>query len=142
VIQRHPDRHGAKSLADALEHHTPDDPRLRSTLEQTFLALVRTAGLPEPQCNVYVDGLLVDFYWPDADLVVEVDGYTYHRGRRSFEDDRRRDAIHTVAGRRTLRLTPRRIERESGSVFDDISRLLAGAGPKPAPPLQRPAVRR
>ena len=103
MLKAHPGRHGAKALAGALKALTPEDPRTRSKLEQRFLKLIRRAGLPEPQCNVYVDGLLVDFYWPDADLVVEVDSFAHHRGRPSFEEDRRRDSIHTVAGRRTLR---------------------------------------
>jgi very-short-patch-repair endonuclease len=133
VIQRYPGRHGAKALALALEHHQPEDPRTRSELEQAFLALVRTAGLPEPQCNVYVDGLLVDFYWPHADLVVEIDGYAYHRGRRAFEDDRRRDAAHTVAGRRTLRPTHHRIEHDTGALTKDLSRLLTDAGARTGP---------
>jgi very-short-patch-repair endonuclease len=127
TINAHPGRHGAKALASALEAFTPEDPRTRSKLEQRFLRLVRRAGIPEPQCNVYVDDLLVDFYWPDAELVIEVDSFAHHRGKRQFEEDRRRDAIHTVAGRRTLRPTDRRIQREAESLLKDVSRLLDGA---------------
>ena len=44
-----------------------------------------------------MDGVLVDFYWPEADLVVEIDSYTYHGGKPSFEEDRRRDTISEIS---------------------------------------------
>ena len=37
-----------------------------------------------------VDGYLVDAFWPDADLVVELDGYEFHNDRKAFEADRRK----------------------------------------------------
>jgi predicted transcriptional regulator of viral defense system len=46
----------------------------RSELERLFLELVRRAGIPLPLVNTIVAGLEVDFYWPDARLVVELDG--------------------------------------------------------------------
>jgi very-short-patch-repair endonuclease len=133
VIERNPGRHGTKALNDALKAFKPEDPRIRSHMERRFLAAIRQAGLPEPLCNVYVDGLLVDFYWPDAGLVIEVDSFAFHRSRAAFEEDRRRDAIHTVAGRRTLRPTYRRIEHETEALLQDISRLLRARGPGRAP---------
>lgn len=131
VMQRHPGRHGTKALNNVLKAFKPEDPRTRSKLEQRFLAVIRQAGLPEPQCNVYVDGLLVDFYWPNAGLVIEVDSFGFHRSRAAFEEDRRRDALHTVAGRRTLRPTHRRIEHETGALLKDVSRLLGGGPARP-----------
>ncbi len=78
-----------------------------------------------------VDGELVDFFWPAQNLVVEVDSYGHHRGKRPFEDDRRRDAKHTVAGRRTLRPTHERIEHDARGLVSDLSALLgvAASGP-------------
>ncbi|MGH2869917.1 MAG: hypothetical protein ACRDNK_20410, partial [Solirubrobacteraceae bacterium] len=60
VTERNPGRHGTRALNTALKEFKPEDPRTRSELERRFLAVVRQAGLPEPQCNVYVDDLLVD----------------------------------------------------------------------------------
>ena len=34
---------------------------------------------------------MVDFYWPEAELVVEADSYGFHRSRERFESDRRND---------------------------------------------------
>jgi very-short-patch-repair endonuclease len=98
----------------------------QSTLERGFLELIRAAGLPEPQTNALVDGELVDAFWPEHNLIVEIDGWPYHRTRQSFEDDRRKDAKHTLAGRRTLRLTGTRIEHEPGRLVADLTMLLNG----------------
>src|SRR5690606_36257513 len=57
----------------------------RSEAERRFLALVRRAGLPKPRTNVRVEEFEVDFFWPDHDLAVEVDGYRYHGSRVRFE---------------------------------------------------------
>lgn len=43
-------------------------------------------------------------------VIVELDGYDYHRGRRSFEDDRERDAATLAAGYMTIRITWRRLQ--------------------------------
>ncbi len=71
----------------------------------------------------------MDFYWAAHNLIVEVDGFNYHRSRASFEDDRRRDARHAVAGRRTVRLTHRRIVYEPRELLSDL-RVLLSAGPQ------------
>ncbi len=63
----------------------------RSDLELEFLGLCREHGLPEPEVNARIGRLEVDFLWRDRRLVVETDGYRYHRGRASFERDRTRD---------------------------------------------------
>ncbi len=125
-------RRGARVLRQALAELHDEAPWTQSELERRLLELIRAASLPEPQCNVMVDGLLVDFYWPDHELIVEVDSYGFHRSRRSFEDDRRRDAIHTLAGRRTFRPTYERITREADAVIRDLSALLETepTGPK------------
>jgi very-short-patch-repair endonuclease len=39
---------------------------------------------------VVVIGNVVDFCWPEHNLVVEVDSWEYQRLRRPFEEDKRR----------------------------------------------------
>ena len=82
-------------------------------------------GFPTPRTNVFVDGILVDFYWPEAELIVEVDGFAAHRGRPNFERDRQNDTIHVLAGRRTIRPTYRRIHQDRAGLQADLSRLIA-----------------
>jgi hypothetical protein len=49
--------------------------------------------------------MTVDFYLPIVELVVEVDGYTFHYMERVFTLDRRKDRAHALAGRRVIRFT-------------------------------------
>lgn len=78
-----------------------------------MLALCDEHDLPRPRSRAWVAGLRVDFLFAASRLVVETDGYRYHRTRRAFERDRERDAR---AGYRTLRFTHRQLTREPAMV--------------------------
>lgn len=97
----------------------------RSPLEDRVLSLCRKHGLPLPATNVEVLGREVDGYWPAARLVVEADGFDFHRHRAAFERDRSRDAAMLAAGYRVVRLTHRRLEDEPEIVATQLRRLLA-----------------
>jgi hypothetical protein len=107
VIERNNGHRGKGALARA----TAQEPKLtRSELEAMFLALVRRAGLPEPDANSSLDapdhpGLEPDFYWPAHRLVVETDGWETHKTKAAFKSDRRKDAALTSAGYRVMRFT-------------------------------------
>jgi very-short-patch-repair endonuclease len=90
----------------------PISDRTRSDLERLFLRLCRAHGLPEPEVNVRIGSMLVDFLWRDHQLVVETDGYRYHRGRTAFEDDRSRDLELRTLGYEVLRLSYRQVADE------------------------------
>ncbi len=62
--------------------------------------------------------------WRRRSLVVELDGWEYHRARGAFESDRRRDARLAVAGYRVYRLTWRRLEPEPEVVATELRGLL------------------
>lgn len=83
--------------------------RTRSDLERDFLRLCRRHGLPAPEVNVRVGRRLVDFLWRDRMLVVETDGYRYHRGRAAFEDDRAGDLALRALGYDVVRLADRQL---------------------------------
>jgi very-short-patch-repair endonuclease len=100
-------------------------PWTQSELERRFLALIRAAGLPEPRTNVLVAGELVDCYWPRERLVVEVDGYGFHKTRAKFESDRRLDVKLQLAGCRVLRATEHRIGDAPAQLASEIAALLS-----------------
>jgi very-short-patch-repair endonuclease len=83
----------------------------RSELEERFLRLCDDHGIPRPETNVRIEGLEVDFVWRDRRLIVEVDGYAYHRSPSAFEADRERDVTLSVAGWQVLRFTWAQITR-------------------------------
>jgi hypothetical protein len=102
-IEKSPGHRGAALLARALAEVADVPPELRSGLEARFLEIIRAAGLPEPLTNVVVEGIPVDAYWPAYNLVVEVDGWDWHRSRRSFIDDRAKTNRLQLAGLTALR---------------------------------------
>jgi very-short-patch-repair endonuclease len=96
----------------------------RSELEETFLALTRTAGLPPPRMNTFVEGWEVDAYWPQHKLAVELDSRRFHLTRKRFESDRERDVALLKAGVRTARITDTRLRDTPQQVATDLEALL------------------
>ena len=90
--------------------------RTRSELERMFLALCRRYGLPTPEVNVRIGPYLVDFLFREQRLAVETDGWTSHRGRQAFEDDRARGLGLRQRGFELIRLSKRQIEDEPALV--------------------------
>ena len=107
------DHPGAKRLADATAHDL--SATTRSPLEDAFLELCDTYGIPRPLVNTVVEGFEVDFCWPAERLIVETDGYEHHGTRAAFERDRARDAHLTTRGWRVLRLTDAQVRRDARS---------------------------
>jgi len=128
LYTRTPGRAGVKLLQAALAQIAGPVPWTRSELERRFLALIREAGIDEPHANVLVAGELVDFHWPAPNpLVVELDGYEFHKSREQFESDRRRDATLQLAGCRVLRVTHRRLLSEPARLVAEVQRLRGAA---------------
>lgn len=110
-VPRHPGRAAARAHLDG------DTGPTRSEFERAFLAFCQRFALPRPLVNIPVAGFEADALFAAERLVVELDGWRYHQGRPSFEDDRERDAARLAAGIATYRLTWRRLmdtpEREA-----------------------------
>jgi very-short-patch-repair endonuclease len=83
----------------------------RSKLEEMFLQLCDDHDIARPEVNTRVEGVECDFVWRDARLVVEVDGYKYHRAPSVFESDRAKDVELEIRGWRVLRFTWLQVER-------------------------------
>jgi very-short-patch-repair endonuclease len=91
------------SLQAVLESYTTA--LTRSQLEEAFLRLCDHHGIARPEVNTHIEGIECDFVWRDKRLIVEVDGYAFHRGPASFATDRERDVELTLAGWTVLRFT-------------------------------------
>jgi very-short-patch-repair endonuclease len=77
----------------------------RSELEEAFIRLCDDHGIGRPEVNARIGAIECDFVWREPRLIVEVDGYAYHRAPSVFEADRARDVELTVAGWTVLRFT-------------------------------------
>jgi len=105
----------------------------RSRAERRFRGLLRQAELPEPETNRAVAGLEVDFLWSAEQVVLEVDGWSFHGHRRAFERDRRRDMILTAAGFLVIRVTWRQFTEQPLIVIAHVARMLDRHGRVRAP---------
>ena len=127
LLLRHPQSRGSKFLRQTLTTFEPT--HTRSELEDCFLAFLSTTDLPPPRINhplVLGDRTIVaDFFWPEANLVVELDGRETHDTQTAFESDRARDRAAQAAGYRVLRVTWRQLHDEPAQLRDDLYALHA-----------------
>lgn len=128
-LGEHPRQHGApalRRLLDELRGTGPAD--LRSDLEVRLLQLFDDHHLPRPLTNVNVAGILVDFHWPESNVIVETDGYAYHSSRGAFERDRERDQQLALAGYVVVRFTYKQVMETPEAVVNRVRRLLQRCG--------------
>jgi very-short-patch-repair endonuclease len=124
AIRRGAGRPGIRKLRAAADLSLDEPLFTRSEAERRLRRLVRSAALPTPRTNVKRAGWEVDAVWDRQRLVVEVDGYRYHRTRAKFERDRRKDAQLMLVGYRVLRITWRQLTREPETVIATIAAAL------------------
>jgi very-short-patch-repair endonuclease len=95
----------------------------RSEMEEAFLRLCDDHDIQRPETNSRVEGIEVDFVWRHRRLIVEVDGYRYHRSPTVFETDREKDVTLQLRGWRVMRFTWRQITRRArwvaGAIGED-----------------------
>jgi hypothetical protein len=103
TLHHHAGEPGVKPLRTLLDKHAfrlSDD-----ELEVLFRPIAAAAGLPVELTKKIVNRFEVDFYWPALGLVVETDGFRYHRTPATQTRDARRDNAHVAAGLTRLRFT-------------------------------------
>jgi hypothetical protein len=101
---------GVRPLRRILDEHTfrlSDD-----ELERLFRPIAAAAGMPVPLTKHTLDKFEVDFFWPDLNLVVETDGWRYHRTPSAQTRDALRFQTHTAAGRTPLRFSHWQVKHE------------------------------
>lgn len=126
VVKRNPRHRGARPLARLIGDTQPEP--TRSELENAFLRLIKRYKLPTPLINVHIAGERVDAYFPDQQLVVELDGGVAHAHdwRPAFEDDRRRGVdVLLKAGIPTIRFTSHQIRRLHRETAEKLGQILA-----------------
>lgn len=96
----------------------------RSGGEKRMLAALADAGVQRPVVNNFIEGYELDFFWERERLAVELDSWEHHRGRRSFEEDRKRQGELAMAGIETIRITGTRLKREPRKVARRIAQHL------------------
>ncbi len=124
-----PGRRGYGRLVKALAELGPTVPLTRSELEDAFRQLCSDAGLPVPAANLTVQGMEIDFIWPEHRIAVEIDSWRYHGTRAAFGRDRRRSARMHLAGWGLLRFTDWDVVADTGYVAETCATALSSVGP-------------
>jgi very-short-patch-repair endonuclease len=128
IVERSHGQRGVKPLRElALQAQTQAP--TRSKFEDTFLAFARRYRLPTPLVNVRVAGHLVDAYFPDHKLVVELDGWEFHNDRAAFNNDRDRDADLLAIEHATVRITSERLDHQSAEEAARLKTIMRHRAP-------------
>jgi hypothetical protein len=120
ALDAHTGNPGVRPLRRILDKHTfrlSDD-----ELELLFRPLASAAGLPTPLTKVEVNEFEVDFFWPDLGLVVETDGWRYHRTPATQTRDALRFQAHTAAGLTPIRFSHYQVKYEPNHVLNILRR--------------------
>jgi very-short-patch-repair endonuclease len=91
TLRAHPNRRGARALGALLASEEAEF-TVESEAERMCLRLMIKHGLKPDAAGAWIGPYRVDFLYEAERLVVEVDGYRYHRTRERFVRDRRRRA--------------------------------------------------
>lgn len=123
ALARAPRKRGAanvRRLLGRFEAHT------KSEFERRYLRFCRRHGVPLPSgVNVRVAGFVVDCFYEEQRVVVELDGRAWHARRDQMATDRRRDRKLLRAGYASVRLVWEDLEAEaSRETRSDLRELL------------------
>ncbi len=117
-------RPGSASLRATLRVHMPQLAATLSVLEERFLELCESAGIPMPEVNARAGRMHVDALWRDAGLVVELDGAAAHSGWAAIRRDRQREVALRTMGFQVVRYTWSQLTEQPESVIADLRHLL------------------
>jgi very-short-patch-repair endonuclease len=113
-------RRPARRLAGFVDDYVPT----QTEMENRLLRICRRSALPTPLTQ-RGEAPRVDFVWPEARLVVEVDGWAAHRTRFAFQRDRAVTNRLQLDGFTVLRFTWEDLTRRPEEVAAQIRRALA-----------------
>jgi len=117
-------RPGTAFLREILRRDLTPEVAARSELELRFVRLCRSHGIPLPEVNVWVEGFLVDAFWREERVVVELDGYAFHDTPRDQRRDAARNRALALAGIAVLRYGWVDVTAEAATTASSVIALL------------------
>jgi predicted transcriptional regulator of viral defense system len=126
ALDDHPGQPGICLLRHVLDKDTfrlSDD-----ELERLFRPLAAAAGLPAPLTKHMVNKFEVDFFWPALGLVVETDGWRYHRTPSAQTRDALRFQVHVANGLTPLRFSHYQVKYEPRHIREILTKTVANLG--------------
>jgi hypothetical protein len=115
---------GSKTLRQALATHQPQLAFANGRFEENFILFCERWKIPMPVFNVRVHGVLVDAYWAQPGLVVELDGADAHSSAAQRHRDKSNDLTLRRHGLAVLRYDWKLVVKRQTLVRDDVMREL------------------
>jgi hypothetical protein len=127
LVEERAGRPGIGKLVPLLER-----PRsiAESELELMMIPVLELAEVPWPSFNHPIrvpdreKPLVVDLFWPELRMVVELDSQRWHGDWERAEEDRNRDQLVALAGLVPHRFFRRQVKRDPGGTADRLRRLV------------------
>jgi hypothetical protein len=120
---------GSGALRSALAVHQPRLARTNGQLEYDFFEWCEAWRVPLPLVNERVHGVLVDAYWPQHGVVVELDGDDNHSSPAQRRRDKANDMLLRSHGLSVLRYDWDLVHAQPQAIYHDLMRaLLATTG--------------
>lgn len=134
LVARYPRRPGTPAITRLLESRAIGRTITKEELEHRFIAFLDANRLPRPRTNHPIrlgdsGWIEADCHWPDAGLIVELDGRATHHTRAAFESDRARDRRAVASGHRVVRITWRQLHEDPRTLAADLRTLLKAKYP-------------
>jgi hypothetical protein len=121
LLERCPTHPGTRYLRPFAEDRTEPT---RSGFEDDFRVFAARYGFPTPLINTKVLGREVDALFPNHKLIVELDGWEFHKDHQSFNDDRANDADALKYGFATMRITEDRVRETPDAEAQRLQEIL------------------
>jgi hypothetical protein len=130
-VLRQVERRGRRRIAvlgALLDARRPAEPSPRSRVERRIDELLAGSGLPSPAKEYPLPGWppgsgFVDRAWPEARLILEVDGRSWHAREASMARDRARDRAAAAEGWQTIRVLDAEVADIPDAVLRDVVRV-------------------
>jgi very-short-patch-repair endonuclease len=97
----------------------------KSMANERLFRMIRAARLPEPELDVKIGVYEADFYWREAGVAIEVDGYQWHSERRARERDRRKTTAFEDAGILLNRVTWEEMDEDALAIVARLARQIS-----------------
>ncbi|GAB89118.1 type IV toxin-antitoxin system AbiEi family antitoxin domain-containing protein [Gordonia rhizosphera] len=124
AFERYPRRSGAtgtRRLIEALRSGA------RSEAERLAVGIFGAGGITGWKANHSVCGYLADFVFDDARVIVEIDGFAFHRDSETFQRDRTKRNAWTADGWTVLNFTWNDLDRRPEHVREHVQAATADA---------------
>lgn len=124
-------RRGITKVRRLIDRNAPPSVTIGEA-HRMLLELVRSSALPHPRTEYPIGRRRADICWPDAMLIVEMDGSKWHDSPGRNARDKRRDADLAALGWLTIRVTWTDLTKDR---IGTISRIAATHAHRSRPPV-------